>query len=202
MDAGKVNQKGQTFAEYLAEYKTMGFSKSAQTADTVLFCKEGGKTAVLLIRRGNFPDIGDWAFPGGFIDPGESPEKAAARELAEETGLADIALTPLCVVSTPGRDPRGNFTTHCFTAVLPAPARVCGGDDAADARWFVVDVAADADMRTLTLTSGEVKLTAEVRITRSKNGKIDLEASRILQKSGIAFDHVKILDYALDETNL
>ncbi len=30
---------------------------------------------------------GQWAFPGGRIDPGESPEQAALRELGEEVGL-------------------------------------------------------------------------------------------------------------------
>ena len=39
---------------------------------------------VLLVRRA---DDGRWAMPGGWIDPGETPEQAVVREVAEETGL-------------------------------------------------------------------------------------------------------------------
>ncbi|PKQ07403.1 MAG: hypothetical protein CVT72_03260 [Alphaproteobacteria bacterium HGW-Alphaproteobacteria-11] len=35
-----------------------------------------------------------WVTIGGEIEPGETPEEAARRELAEETGLADAALGP------------------------------------------------------------------------------------------------------------
>ncbi|MEU5162194.1 NUDIX hydrolase [Streptomyces sp. NPDC020875] len=40
---------------------------------------------VLLVRRVNGPP--EWAFPGGWIEAGETPEAAAVREVREETGL-------------------------------------------------------------------------------------------------------------------
>jgi 8-oxo-dGTP pyrophosphatase MutT (NUDIX family) len=39
---------------------------------------------VLLVRRA---DDGRWAMPGGWVDPGETPEQSVVREVAEETGL-------------------------------------------------------------------------------------------------------------------
>jgi 8-oxo-dGTP pyrophosphatase MutT (NUDIX family) len=45
--------------------------------------------ALLLTRRADRlrSHSGQWALPGGRIDPGESPEQAALREMAEEVGL-------------------------------------------------------------------------------------------------------------------
>jgi len=43
--------------------------------------------AVLLVRRGKPPAMGQWSLPGGAQELGETAEHAARRELAEETGL-------------------------------------------------------------------------------------------------------------------
>jgi 8-oxo-dGTP diphosphatase len=40
--------------------------------------------AVLLVHR---PEYGDWSFPKGKLDAGETWEEAALREVEEETGL-------------------------------------------------------------------------------------------------------------------
>jgi 8-oxo-dGTP diphosphatase len=48
--------------------------------------------AALLLLRSSYRTA--WSFPGGGIRPGETPEAAARRELAEEIGLAAPALVP------------------------------------------------------------------------------------------------------------
>lgn len=49
-----------------------------------------GRAAVVLTRRamGLRKHGGQWALPGGGLEPGETPETAALRELHEEVGLA------------------------------------------------------------------------------------------------------------------
>jgi mutator protein MutT len=50
---------------------------------------EDGRAAVILTRRasGLRRHGGQWALPGGRLEPGETPEQGALRELEEEVGL-------------------------------------------------------------------------------------------------------------------
>ena len=54
---------------------------------------EDGK--VLLIRTRNLKGEEVWTFPKGLVEPGESPERAALREVFEETGYEAEILRPL-----------------------------------------------------------------------------------------------------------
>lgn len=60
------------------------FETIRYTADVVALTTDGN---VLLIERDWPPHEGSWALPGGHVDPGETSRAAAARELAEETGV-------------------------------------------------------------------------------------------------------------------
>lgn len=72
--------------------------------------------ALVVIRRTIEPGYGELAFPGGYIDFGETWQQACVRELREETGiLADAA--DITLVST-SSDPHGRFVFLC--GLLPA----------------------------------------------------------------------------------
>lgn len=118
------------------------YPRPAVTVDIVLFTLHHGRLMTLLIRRKHDPYAGRWAFPGGFVDMDEDLVDAARRELAEETGIADVALEQLHAFGAPGRDPRTRVITVVYTAFLdPEQAQALhprGGDDAAEARWWDV----------------------------------------------------------------
>ncbi|MEB3368861.1 nucleotide triphosphate diphosphatase NUDT15 [Saccharopolyspora mangrovi] len=78
--------------------------------------------AVLLGKRKGAHGAGSWSFPGGKVDPGEAPEDAAARELAEETGLVATDITTIAWTSDVFDDEGLHYITlHHLIAAEGAP---------------------------------------------------------------------------------
>jgi 8-oxo-dGTP pyrophosphatase MutT (NUDIX family) len=62
------------------------------SAGGVVIRESAGTWEVAVIRPHGRPL---WALPKGHVDPGESPEQTASREVHEETGLTVTLLAPL-----------------------------------------------------------------------------------------------------------
>ena len=129
-------------------YNPGDYPPVAVTVDVALFTIRRDELHVLLIKRGIEPFAGAWALPGGFVQPDEGLDGAAARELAEETGVTEdsVYLEQLRSYGSPGRDPRMRVVTVAYwgaCAELPSPM---GGSDAAQAELVPVSEIEDGDI--------------------------------------------------------
>lgn len=87
---------------------------------------------------------GYWAFPGGSLEPGETLQQAAQREMLEETSIHVTAVEPFYVTEiVPGQGEGG--TQYVLVHMLAEPVSASVGesvraaDDAMEARWMAVE---------------------------------------------------------------
>ncbi|MFC9329884.1 NUDIX domain-containing protein [Kitasatospora sp. NPDC057015] len=144
-----------TEQEWLASYDPHAYTPVAVTVDVVALTMRRGSLHVLLVERAAPPYQGYWALPGGFLRAGqEGLAQAAARELAEETGLLGTAdaeaalsrvhLEQLGSYGAPDRDPRMHVVSVAYLAFAPDLPDPQAGTDAAAAAWHPV---ASLDLR-------------------------------------------------------
>ena len=102
----------------------------AVAADVAVFTVLDDALHVLLVRveRGAF--AGRFALPGGRVRTDESLDAAAARLLAESTGLRDVYLEQLYTFGHPERDPHGRVVSVAYVAFIPHGGRFRAADGA------------------------------------------------------------------------
>lgn len=94
--------------------------------------EEGSR--VLLVRRANEPFRGLWTLPAGFVNGGENPAEAAARECLEETGLSVRVKRVLDVISGREHERGADFIIVYIAEVISG--ELAPADDADAAEWF------------------------------------------------------------------
>ena len=134
------NQAINIHRQELMDLYSYPYPRPSVSVDLVILRKIEGEYQLLLIKRAQDPFAGKYTLPGGFVNIDESLEKAAARELLEETGLTLEDITQVHTFSAVDRDPRDRVITTAFLGIITSEdIQPVAGSDATFAAWFSLE---------------------------------------------------------------
>lgn len=201
----KKDEHGLSEKEFLAQYRPGNYERPSLTVDMLIFTLSSRSLKLLLIKRKKHPFIDCFALPGGFVGMKESLEEAAARELAEETGLEHIYIEQLYTFGSPQRDPRMRVISVAYMALVPDhDLHPLAGDDAKEAAWFEVSLeqANHGKELLLSLSNPQFDFSSVYKVEKPLHSKGYIESCEyhLLHRSGelLAFDHAKIITLAIE----
>lgn len=113
-------------------------SWKVEAAGGVVWKVDDERILVLLVHR---PKYQDWSLPKGKLDPGESHEEAARREVEEETGFRCKLGRELEQISY--RDGRGRSKRVRYWAMTVSKGEFAVNDEVDEIRWLTIGDAVD-----------------------------------------------------------
>ncbi|WP_270564841.1 NUDIX hydrolase [Clostridium beijerinckii] len=210
--------------EFLSEYDVNIYDRPSVTNDIIIFTtgdriEENSRKVpkkgmqILLIKRDDYPYKGKWAIPGGFVKNDESLEEGALRKLKEETGIDNVYTEQLYTFGEVNRDPRTRVISIGNIALISKEdIRFSDYKDRKESKWFwveknLVDSKKDEThiinkyILKFESEDEEIKFNYEIieKIERTIFRKKE-NSYKTLNESNdeLAFDHYKIIDYAVD----
>jgi len=124
--------EGATVATKILEVTDVSVIRAA--GGVVCRSDRSGQVELAVIHR---PAYDDWTLPKGKIEPNESPEQCALREVREETGLRCELVRPLgCTAYV---DRRGRDKVACYWVMEVHGGRFRPGIEVDKLLWLTVD---------------------------------------------------------------
>jgi len=110
----------ETQASFLENYNIHEFDIPLTSVDMTIFTIEDDTLKLLLVKRAQFPNKGEWALPGGFINlkTDDTLNDTVSRKLKEKTGVDISHLEQVATYGSASRDPRGWSVTISYMALI------------------------------------------------------------------------------------